>query len=261
MSLGKTRWIAAGRPEHGIMVPILDLKAALVRHGYTVGTVGDDAHLNAAVAEDHTWFSQTGWPAAALLGWEYAADIMAPPAGSGLPSLVALGEQISADWGAGVPGTEWIKYMNWTHADGRCVHEARDPSHRIVDSGDRGHIHISGRTDYLRSTVAAGYDPVLRRLGGTLPPAAAPLDEGYPAFAGRDMVLRKPRMHGSDVLAGQHRFQARGWVITADGWYGPRTEDVVARFQRDSTRHSWPLVTDGRLGPKTWRALWLRPVS
>lgn len=260
MSLGKTRWEAAGRPTHGIITPVADTKRNLARYGIVVGTVGDRRHMDAKVAEDHTWYSQTGWPSAALLGWCYAGDIMQP--GAGLPTLAQLGAQLVADRKAGLPEVAWIKYINWTDADGHCWHEAWDPTHRRTSSGDRGHIHVSGRTDYRLSTCAAGYDLVARVRGGggvgVLVPAVLP---AVPAYGGRVLRARRPMMHGADVLAAQRRLKARGWAITADGWYGPRSADVVRRFQLDSSRHGWPLVADGRYGPKTHDAAWRRPVT
>ncbi len=263
MSAGRDRWIEAGRPKHGIARPIADLKAVLNRYGYVVGTVGDDRHMMARTPEDHTWYSATGWPSAAVLGWIYADDIMAPPRGAGLPSLAELGGQMSRDRSAGVPGMEWLKYQNWEPGDGRCIHEAWDPNHRVTDSSDRGHIHQSCRTDYRTSDTVSrnGYDPVARCRGGIVVPVSTPPSTGYPAYGGRVLVRRSPMMHGQDVLGAQARLKARGWRITVDGWYGPQSADVVRRFQVDSTRHGWSLTQDGKWGPNTHRAAWLRPVT
>jgi hypothetical protein len=260
-SAARRAWIAAGSPQLGIMTPVVQLKAVLGRHGYEIGTVGNKPHMEASTPEDHTWYSVTGWPGPALLGWVYACDVMQPKAGSALPGHRELMEQISKDWAAKVPGTEWIKYMNRTTPAGRVIHEERDPGYSLRDSSDGGHGHISGRTDFRLSTTVgdSGYDPVARIRGGVTPAIPVVPVNGYPPFGGRTMQLRRPMMRGSDVLAAQRQFQARGWKITCDGWFGGKTADVVHRFQQDSTRHGWPLAADSELGPQTWRAMWLRP--
>lgn len=43
----------------------------------------------------------------------------------------------------------------------------------------------------------------------------------------------------------------RGYVLTDDGDFGPRTQYVVMRFQRSNG-----LDADGVVGPQTWAALW-----
>jgi hypothetical protein len=43
----------------------------------------------------------------------------------------------------------------------------------------------------------------------------------------------------------------RGYVLTDDGDYGPRTQYVIMRFQRSNG-----LDPDGVVGPATWAALW-----
>lgn len=266
MSIGRNRWLAAGSPQHGIMQPVVDLAAILRGYGITIGTIGNRVHMMAPVAEDHTWYTETGWPGPGVLGWVYAEDVM-PATGPNLPNNSQLMGQIVADRSAGVPGTEWIKYINWTDSNGDCWHEAWDPAHRRGSSGDRNHGHISGRTDYLHSNTVTvhGYDPVARwRAGGQHNGVVTPVIQPVtisPPFPGRIMRLVHPLMHGVDVHAGQQRLQDRHWSISVDGWYGPKTTDVVRRFQVDSTRHGWPLTADGELGPITWHALWARPES
>ncbi|MDK8345415.1 peptidoglycan-binding domain-containing protein [Brevibacterium sp. UMB1308A] len=49
----------------------------------------------------------------------------------------------------------------------------------------------------------------------------------------------------------QARMKARGWNISADGLYGPRTRAVARAFQRE--KH---LPVDGLIGKATWDAAW-----
>jgi hypothetical protein len=154
-------WVADGKPWDPAR-PVDDLARRLRSYGYTVYTIGNAAHLHANPPEDHTPYSHTGWPRTSPYPYVHAMDIM-PPTDSTLPSLAQLGAQFYADRVAG--DASWIKYMNWEPRGvntGPCWHDAWQPSHTRTASDDRGHIHISIRSDYTTSTAAAGYDPVAR---------------------------------------------------------------------------------------------------
>lgn len=162
------QWVAGGSPYRDAC-PVADLAATLRGHGYTVWTKGNDEHMRAQPPEDHTPYSATGWPVVSAYPVGHALDIAEPGPRSGLPTLRELGAQIFSDVTAGVRGTEWIKYMNWTpSASGGPVHDAWQPVHTRSLSSDSGHIHISARSDMDRATVAAGYDPVARLRGDDL---------------------------------------------------------------------------------------------
>jgi hypothetical protein len=156
------RWVAAGEPFQ-LAKPLATIRDLLRGYGYTVYDKGDDRHLHADPPEDHTPYSATGWPAASPFGWGFAIDVM-PPAKAGLPSLAQLGAQLVADRKAGVAGVAWLKYINWEPdgLSGPCYQDRWQPTHARRDSSDRGHIHLSGRTDFQTSDVAADYDPVAR---------------------------------------------------------------------------------------------------
>lgn len=243
-----TSWRNAGKPWR-LAQPIADLSRILRKYGYTVGTIGNDAHLNARTPEDHTPFSYTGWPGKHPYPFVLALDIMPPPAGRGLPSLAVLGAQIVADRASGYGPAKWIKYINWTNGAGAVRHERWTPNHTVKASNDRGHIHISGRTDFVSSSVAQEYDPVARAIH-MIAPAPSTGAAKAPPFPGRTLT-QPPIMRGEDVRTWQRRMQVRGWVISADGEYGPQSEDVCRRFQRDKG-----LQVDGEVGPITWRVSW-----
>lgn len=249
-----TSWVADGKPVHYAR-PISDLSATLRRHGYTVGTIGNSAHLRSAPPEDHTPYSATGWPLATPYPFVHALDVMTPPVGSGLPSLAVLGAQISADRNAGLAAIGWLKYMNWTPAGAGCRHESWQPTRTIRPSTDVGHIHLSARTDLTHSDVGADYDPVARALGAATP---IPPSVGMPAWPGRLLRYRPNAtlMQGSDVSTWQQRMRARGWRLDADGVYGPRSDEVCRAFQAEKG-----LTADGVVGPKTWIAAWSAPVT
>ena len=149
-------WVADGRPAHQCQ-PGSDLLATLKKHKYTVYWLGDDSHLKADPPEDHTPYSHTPWPGSQPYPAVLAIDIM--PGGD--LDWRDLGARIVADKNAGKPGTEPIKYINWTDRAGNCRQDSWKPTHVQKSSTDTGHIHISFRTDYVNSHVMAGYDPVL----------------------------------------------------------------------------------------------------
>lgn len=85
-------------------------------------------------------------------------------------------------------------------------------------------------------------------LGGPAPKPPVP-PAVVPQWPGRILEVADPMMHGPDVLAWQKQLQARGWSLTADGFFGPKTGDATKAFQVD--KH---LLADSRVGPITWRA-------
>lgn len=64
----------------------------------------------------------------------------------------------------------------------------------------------------------------------------------------------RPTLHngsrGQAVVELQQRLTARGYAVTPDGIFGPRTQAAVTAFQ---TQHGLP--ADGIVGPRTWNAL------
>lgn len=149
-------WVADGKPSRNCR-PLLDFIATLRTHGYTGpgSGLGDLSHLTANPPEDHCPFSHTPWPDTQPYPYVLAIDIMPS---SGL-DIIDLGGRLFDDKSSGKPGTEPIKYINWTDSAGNCFHDSWMPNHTRFASTDRGHIHMSFRTDYVTSTVMAQYDP------------------------------------------------------------------------------------------------------
>lgn len=139
-------WLNHGKPDSGLALPLQLLANTLAAAGYTVYVYPNDAHLDAEPPEDHTYYSETGWPGNSPKWWRHAIDIMPPPAGRNLPSLQTLGQHIFDARQAG--NITWLKYMNWP-SDGnlnRAVHDKWEPGHSRSTSSDTGHIHLSSTT-------------------------------------------------------------------------------------------------------------------
>lgn len=158
-SPGCRDWVRSGRP-YSQSKPTAAMQQTGRGHGYTVYGYPDKSHLVASRPEDHTPFSATGWPIPAPRWIGDALDIMPlSDSPADLAELARLARQIIADKDAGVPGTEWIKYLNWTDEDGNCWHVSWESGRKVVTrSTDKGHIHISGRSDWV-ARVPAAWDP------------------------------------------------------------------------------------------------------
>jgi hypothetical protein len=166
-------WVADGRPWK-FARPITQVGDRLRAHGYTVYYQGNQAHLEHEPPEDHTPFSATGWPAKSPYPYCMAMDIMPPTpgqkskvTGQPLPSLAKLAGQLRADKMDEVRQAVFVKYINWepSGSGGPCYHDMWTPTYTRRSSSDRGHIHVSARSDMATSTVSDGYDLVARVLG------------------------------------------------------------------------------------------------
>lgn len=181
-------WKADGSPKR-FSRPISAVANRLRDHGYTVYQEGNLAHLTHEPPEDHTFFSQTGWPGKTPYPYCNAADVMPPAAGQKskingkpLPSLQQLSAQLYADKQAGHPGAAFLKYMNSEpegNNTGPCYHDTWTPNHARISSSDRGHIHLSGRSDSVTSSLSDNYDLVARITGEDTMSAA----DGQQGFA------------------------------------------------------------------------------
>lgn len=77
-----------------------------------------------------------------------------------------------------------------------------------------------------------------------------------PPYSGRLIMLANPMMNGTDVRIWQQQMQNRGWTITVDAVYGPKSEGVCKEFQQQKG-----LTVDGIVGPITWGESWTAPIT
>jgi peptidoglycan hydrolase-like protein with peptidoglycan-binding domain len=103
--------------------------------------------------------------------------------------------------------------------------------------------------------VIAGYGRPAYGTGDGEEPVPPKPGTRAPRWPGR-YITQPPIMVGDDVRQWQGRMRERGWRITADGAYGPRSEEVCRAFQEDKG-----LEVDGIIGPVTWRQTWEAPIT
>lgn len=160
-------WLKRGQP-YVLTRPARDIQGTIKRYGITVYDYPNETHLRASKPEDHTPFSYTKWPNVNrnIDGVGRAIDIMPR-----VDTAVARSEnaniarQLIKDKDVNTPGTEGIKYLNWTDEEGVCRQENWKSGKRVtVSSSDKGHIHVSFRND-TDDMSAVGYDPVARMYG------------------------------------------------------------------------------------------------
>jgi hypothetical protein len=167
----RNHWVSVGSP-YRLATPARQLMQTLAGHGYNVEYYPDYAHQIAIPAEDHTAYSETGWPITAAFGVGWADDIM-PHDDPSMPTPGQIGAKMVADKQAGRPELAPLKYLNWTDESGNCWHTKWQPSFVQTTSSDRGHTHVSMRSDMETSTAMEHYDPVAELMinssGGDMP--------------------------------------------------------------------------------------------
>lgn len=102
---------------------------------------------------------------------------------------------------------------------------------RTADHYD--HVHVTA--------YAEGAGPYSGSGGGGTEPTTTPCEEQVFQLGDSDRCVHYI----------QRLLLKRGYVLTDDGDFGPRTQYVVMRFQRSNN-----LTADGIVGPATWAALW-----
>jgi hypothetical protein len=241
-SQGYYDWLRAGKP-YTLIEPAKDLKRNIKQHGIVVYDYPDESHLKAAVPQHHTPFATLGYPFVPARWRARGLDVMPKSSSYAHRKENAdIARQIIRDKNAGVPGTEWIYYINWTDENGVCKqHRWRDGDETVVSSSDRDHIHISGRSDYDFWDGADGYDPVARMHGQVSGPTTTTNEED-------DMWFAKRNVDGMFLaLRGGFAFPLGG------------VEDLRTYYRTNKAngiQYTGPKVGDG-LNMAEWEQIWI----
>lgn len=145
-------WVARGRQWKPAR-PVAELVTWARANGIRVlGTIGDEAHLQRDIPEDHTPFSATAWPVK-LPGYVVCAI--------DLENRRLLGEKIEAQARAG--RLPWLKYMN--HSGRQISFKGARP---VTSASRDHHVHLSIRTDYIGRSIGR-FDPWGTTEGDDMP--------------------------------------------------------------------------------------------
>jgi hypothetical protein len=110
---------------------------------------------------------------------------------------------------------------------------------------------VAVSADVLDNVVDAINNPI-RLVSHTtplIPPWPVGANQSFSVHSGNPPYYKT-------VERAQRRLHERGWKIVIDGRFGPGTERIIKAFQKEKG-----LTADGKLGAKTWRALWAAPIS
>lgn len=242
-------WINAGSHWRAA-VPIAEYQHALTvvlgAPADSIGTIGDASHLDAEPPEDHTPYSETGWPVATPGGVVTAIDYQGP-------GWENWARYVIAEANAG--RAPWVKYVNYNG-----IHYSWEPSPAQRPSSDwTGHVHVSIRSDWCDRSTGL---PVAQLAGTVTLPAPTP-GPGPVSDALREAIMSswqtvRQGSTGQNVKDVQALLNAHGAGLSVDGIDGPLTTAAVAQFQ---AQHHVPNSVradgsgDGIAGPQTLIAL------
>jgi hypothetical protein len=125
--------------------------------------------------------------------------------------------------------------------------------------GSGGHFDVSMVADDWPRPLVSSLRPPPPGSSSPIPsPAPPPIGAvgGHPVETGGLVGVVGLGSTGPEVLEVQSRLAARGWRITVDGIFGPKTQAVVRQFQ-DQVH----VAMDGVVGPVTWDKLWSAPIT
>lgn len=149
-------WVADGKPWRNAR-PIAEILAKLkaarpeAAAAACFGSIGNLDHLLADPPQDHTPYSQTGWPLPHPYPRITAVDITHRPDLGVDCNLIHKHWLASANTGQ-IP---WIKYWIW---QGRR-YDVRNNFNPVSASGHYDHLHGSQRTDHIESSIG-GWHPL-----------------------------------------------------------------------------------------------------
>jgi hypothetical protein len=216
-------WVADGKPWRNAR-PIAEIAAKLkaarpaAASAGCFGTIGDLAHLLAEPPQDHTPYSQTGWPLPNPYPRITATDI------THRPDLGVDCNEIHKHWLASANAGQmpWIKYWIW---QGRR-YDVRNNFNPVSASGHYDHLHGSQRTDHIETSIG-GWHP-LPGMGDDMYEQAdrntAHADtwrmltilENRPAAEYQLLGEEKPRSEPNRLKEQLDRIEAKGGVTLSD---------------------------------------------
>jgi peptidoglycan hydrolase-like protein with peptidoglycan-binding domain len=170
-----------------------------------------------------------------------------------LSSTPAVGDVVFYDWRSdGV--SDHVGMVEKVNADGSIV--AIEGNTSVGNDSNGGQVM---RRTRQRGVIVGFGKPSYTSDGG----GNGSVDT-HPTWPGRYITLASPYMEGNDVLTWQRQMINRGWDLGTggftgkgdDGEFGERSHEVLTQFQTKKG-----LEVDGVLGPQSWDAAWLLPIT
>lgn len=191
------QWVRAGRPFRKAE-PVKYMETYAKDRGIAVlGTLGNEAHLQAGFPEDHAPFSFTAWPVP-LPDYVVTAIDLANDQG--------LGEAILRDARAGE--LPWLKYMNVAGRNYAYSDKFQEGS----ENADQ-HIHLSVFSDETWLDIS-GYDPL-----------AGPSEEDTLSKHASDVIERAAVGLETDSVGGPIVWTT--WRIRDEAWQAKVNKDLA----------------------------------
>lgn len=178
-------------------------------------------------------------------------------------AILANGATVVREWCAkhGIPA-RWLTdaQLRDGRTKGLATHAQVSRVFKRSDHWDPGPNFPAGR--FLALVTGKATTPAAKPTTASKPKPASkapafPLPKGhyFGPKSGPAASVSGYYGHRADLKRWQAQMRKRGWSLTADGLYGPRTATVARQFQKQAG-----LARDGLIGPATWAAAWTEPV-
>lgn len=214
------------------------------------GTIGDTRHQAESFSEHNP--DRDG----SVDAYDMDVNVLGSSNQTGTSAELALLEKLKTDFQM-LPGSQL-----WIHNGQIANRDVGNWKRRPYSGANKHdhHIHWQSRSSLEKTTVPADAldDIVVTAINNPLRLVAHETSTIPSWPVGPNVVydLSDERSYYKTVERAQRRLRERGWKIVIDGHYGPNTARIVKAFQKDKK-----LTSDGKLGPKTWRALWALPIT
>lgn len=122
-----------------------------------------------------------------------------------------------------------------------------------INGGTNG---LSDRQSRYELARKQGSKVIVSGGSGAAPPSSAAPPAGTAPALHVDYFGKSHNAGVADVRVWQQRMKDRGWSIGVDGQFGPQSDDVCRKFQKQVG-----VSADGLVGPTTWNKSWTAPIT
>lgn len=188
--------------------------------------------------------------------WDMDVNVLGSADDTGTPYELKIIEKLKAEFEALPQSQLWIHDGQIANRDIRGWR--RRPYYGA--NAHRRHVHWQSRPSQEDKPIPGAplveYDEIVDAINDPGRTAAKRAPDWPIADSKSFACYQHDAPYYKTVERAQRRLRERGWKVKVDGRFGPATEHVIILFQREKG-----LDPDGRLGPKTWRALWATKIT